>query len=123
MKAATTKDTIVRELVINVVDGPVLDVTEMWHRRPRRIRVERVTIRIVDGKIRSLTALGGLVLKNGETSLGQGDKQVWVAAGTYGTPIDDAPEWARQFWNEAPNGVDYWAVLGSEEGTGDGPVR
>jgi hypothetical protein len=107
MKAATAKDTTERTIVINVVDGPVLDVTQSWHRRPRLIRVERVTVQVLNGRVRELTALGGLVLKNGRTSLGQRDRRTWASD-------NDLPEWAQRFWNEAPDGVTFWAD-GNEE--------
>jgi hypothetical protein len=108
MKAAVEKDHTERTIAINVVDGPVLDVTQAWHRRPRLIRVERVMVRIGNGRVRELTALGGLVLKNGQTSLGQRDRRTW-------TSDNDLPEWAERFWNQAPDGVTYWAD-GNEEG-------
>jgi hypothetical protein len=108
MKAAVEKDHTDRTIAINVVDGPMLDVTQTWHRRPRLIRVERVMVRIGnDGWVRELTALGGLVLKNGQTSLGQRDRRTWASD-------NDLPEWAKRFWKEAPDGVTYWAD--NEEG-------
>lgn len=91
-----------RELSIRIVDGPELDVSEPHHRRPRRIRVDRVLITVLNGQTTMLRAAGGVLLKSGAASIGQHGSKTWVGS------IDKAPEWAQLLWREAPAGVTDW---------------
>lgn len=110
MKAAILKDSVIRTIEIRVIDGPVLDVSQAWHSKPRRIQVERVVITVIDGETRKMELLGGTVLKTGRPSQTQRGHKVFYTDQWTVTDekISSAPPWAQVFWREAPAGVSYW---------------
>jgi len=111
MKAAVERDNLARKITIKVVDGPILDVSESWHTKPRRIRVERITITIFNGETTSMVVTGGIVLKSGAASTGQRGQLEWSAQALVGSQlISRAPAWAQLIWRQAPVGETYWSL-------------
>lgn len=111
MKAEVESDTSSREVRIAVTGGPELNITEPWHNRLRRIRVERISVRIVDGELRSVTASGPLLRIDGSASTSATDKHVWRKHGLRETEaFSAAPDWVQQLVSEATQGVSTWTV-------------
>lgn len=116
MRAAVERDTMTREIVITVKDGIELDVSETWHTRPRRIRVDTVTIRVLDGETLSIRAAGGLLLKDGRASDLQRGHKAWNHRNTteYNNGIETAPEPIREMWRQAPAGITEYTWTAAE---------
>jgi hypothetical protein len=70
MQAHVKSDQTVRTIAIEIEPGsiPDYDVTRSWHRKPRVIRPDSLTVITHDGELTRVTLSGGLVLKSGGAS-------------------------------------------------------
>jgi hypothetical protein len=99
MQANVKSDVTVREINIEIIGGPDLDITERWHRYDRIIRVHAVRVRIVDGVTRGITVFGLVLKKDGTPGLNQ-DNRLWSVNGL--RPVSEAPAWVRELFHGAP---------------------
>lgn len=106
MRAAVTKDRMVRTIVIEVADVPDIDVTASYHRKPRIFRPGTATLKIVDGDLISVRVIGGLVLKSGKASTQITEEIVYE--NNWGVRISDAPGWVKELALDAPQNVTTW---------------
>lgn len=111
MRGSVRNDTTTRIITLEVSGVPDVDVAQSWHRQPRIMRPEHVTIRIVDAQVKELRAAGPLIRKNGEPGLQRADTS-WWPTDVYGHQrhVDGAPEWVRTLWAQAPAGVTSWSA-------------
>jgi hypothetical protein len=110
MKAEVDRDTRTRQIDVTIEDGPLIDVTESWHDKPRAIRADHVTIRVVDGETRRINVSGFLVKKDGSPSDSVRAKRGWGPDGYRPEErISEAPEWVQSLFTEAPSGVTGWS--------------
>jgi len=107
MRAAVESDVTTREIVIRLVGGPVLDISEEWHFNPRKIRADRAVVTLINGKPMGVRISGGLLLKSGETSDAQ------RAFRNY-SPDEDPPPWVQEL-AQAPTGTTEWTIEGVED--------
>jgi len=103
LRARVSSERTERTIRIEILDGPVIDVTADWHRKVRRIQVDLLTIRVVNGQSAGIAASGGMRRVDGTTSDLQRGEIIWRASG-----IITSPEWIQQVWREAPVGVTSW---------------
>lgn len=111
MRASVRDDTTTRIITLEVSGVPDVDVTENWHHRPRMIRPDHATIRLVNGQFREFNASGPVVKVNGEPG---GNRDTWKCYETgerfQRDTLDQAPEWVRTLVREAPEGVTAWTA-------------
>lgn len=118
MRAHVKTDATVRTITIEIESGsvPDVDVTQSWHRKPRFMRPEHATLRVVDGEQTIVTISGGLVLKSGAASTEVKEKcEFRRQSYSPRDRIDSAPEWVWSLWNEAPRHVTTWRDPAPEE--------
>lgn len=115
MNAAVVEDLTERTIRIKVADGPVVDITESWHVKVRKIKVEQVVIHIYGGETHSIRVNGGMVRVDGTISDAQGGRKVWSRDRFTYEPVDAAPAWAQKLWREAPAGVTEWQISAEEK--------
>lgn len=110
MKIEVTGDTTEREIRFTVEGAPDLDVTESWHSKPRIIRPDHATLRIVNDEILLIRVSGGLLRQDGTPSPSVRDKREFRKNGWYmrREQITNAPEWVQRLWVDAPTGVQTW---------------
>ena len=114
LRAKVVEDRIERTIEIEVIDGPVIDVSASWHRKVRRIQVDLLTIRTLNGQTIWLAASGGMRRVDGTTSELQRGDITWHPHAKPGG-LDLAPVWAQQIWREAPAGLTTWRFKIGEE--------
>ena len=103
LRARVETDRIERTIWVEVLDGPVIEVTRSWHVKVRRIAVDLLFIEIVNGETVSITASGGMARVDGTISDLQRGRIEWRAS-----VIDTCPDWIQRVWREAPAGVTVW---------------
>lgn len=109
MRATVKNDRTERTITIGVSGVSDLDVTENWHAHERTIRPDVVIIRLVNGEVRDLTAGGPLVKRNGEPGNNRATWRCYRTGTRYQrVTLDNAPDWVRTLWNQAPAGVTSW---------------
>jgi hypothetical protein len=116
MRAHVVKDTGTREIELAVEGLPDLDVTESWHRKPRFIRPDKASVRLVNGQTRSIIINGYLIKASGQPSDSVRDKRVFVPNGYRTTEhLANAPGWVRELFAQAPTGIAEFTWASAEE--------
>lgn len=103
MRAGVASDRTERTISVEVFDGPVLDISQSWNVKVRKIQVDRLLITVINGETTQLRAFGGMRRVDGTTSPLQRGEYVWG-----GASISSSPDWAQLIWREAPAGVTIW---------------
>ena len=111
LRARVSSDRTERRISIEVLDGPLLEIAGSGNHLVRKIEVDLITIRIINGETVLITVSGGMVKADGTISDLRRGTAEWRASA-----VATSPEWVRRIWREAPAGVTTWRFLMAEDG-------
>jgi hypothetical protein len=109
MQARVKTDRTVRTIILTIEPGsvPDHDVTRSWHKKPRIIRPDHLTVVTTNGDLDSVALSGGLVLKSGAASTEVRESDKWY--GAYGDhKLSDLPEWLAPVVQAVIDGQTVW---------------
>lgn len=109
MQGRVKTDRSVRTIVVTIEPGsvPDHDVTRSWHKKPRVIRPDHLTVVTTNGDLDEVRLSGGLVLKSGAASTEVREVDKWY--GMYGDhKVTDLPEWLSTAVQAVLDGQTVW---------------
>lgn len=109
MQGRVKTDRTVRTIGVTIEPGsvPDHDVTRSWHKKPRIIRPDYLTVITVNGELEDVKLTGGLVLKSGAASTEVREVDRWY--GAYGDhKLADLPEWLSPVVQAVLDGQTTW---------------
>lgn len=109
MQARVKTDRTVRTIVVTIEPGsvPDHDVTRSWHKKPRVIRPDHLTVVTSNGDLDAVTLTGGLILKSGAASTEVRESDKWY--GMYGDhKLTDLPGWLSTAVQAVLDGQTVW---------------
>lgn len=106
MQGHVKTDRTVRTVIVTIEPGsvPDHDVTRSWHKKPRVIRPEVLTVRTLNGDLESVGLSGGLVLKSGAASTEVKDGDKWYVR----YELTDLPGWLSPVVQAVIDGRTSW---------------
>lgn len=105
MRARVKSDTTVRTIVVEVDGAPDLEIVKEYLKKVQVLAVNQVVIKTLDDKRVSARVSGHLRRKDGTIGETTGSRE-WNAG--FGNRIENAPDFVRQIFEEAPDGIVEW---------------
>jgi hypothetical protein len=109
MQGQVKTDRTVRTIIVTIEPGsvPDHDVTRSWHKKPRIIRPDSLTVVTTNGDLDSVALSGGLVLKSGAASTEVKEADRWY--GWYGDhKLSALPGWLAPVVQAIIDGQTVW---------------
>lgn len=109
MQGRVKTDRTVRTIIVTIEPGsvPDHDVTRSWHKKPRVIRPDSLTVVLNNGDLDSVALSGGLVLKSGAASTEVKEADKWY--GRFGDhKVTDLPGWLAPIVQAVIDGQTSW---------------